>query len=102
MAGCERGYLCVVCGQEVEEITDSHLYLQYVLGDVEWDVLNRSPERHIRCDPILAQFIRDDSFPSVEVDAAFSKSQLVPEFVRAEEAWVTTGYLSVQQLTAYG
>ena len=41
MAGCERGYLCTVCGQDVEEITDSDLYLRYVLGEVEWDSLNR-------------------------------------------------------------
>ena len=102
MAGCERGYLCVVCGQEVEEITDSHLYLRYVLGDVEWDVLNRSPERHIRCDPILAQFIRDDSFAQVEVEGAFSKAELDPEFVQAEEARVTRGYLRLQELTAAG
>ena len=37
MAGCERGYLCAVCGQEVEEITESDLYLRYVLGEVEWE-----------------------------------------------------------------
>ena len=46
MAGCERGYLCTVCGQDVEEITDSVLYLRYVLGDVEWDVLNRARDAH--------------------------------------------------------
>ena len=57
MAGCERGYLCTVCGDDVEEITDSVLYLRYVLGEVAWDDLNRSPETHIRCDPILAQFM---------------------------------------------
>ena len=43
MAGCERGYLCTVCGQEVEEITDSDLYLRYVLGEVEWEVLQQCP-----------------------------------------------------------
>jgi len=98
MAGCERGYLCTVCGQEVEEITDSDLYLRYVLGDVEWEVLNRSPEMHIRCDPILAQFIRDDSFAKVECDGAFSKAQLDPEFVKTEEARVTRGYLRLTEL----
>ena len=99
MAGCERGYLCTVCGQDVEEITDSVLYLRYVLGEVEWDLLNRSPERHIRCNPILAQFIVDDSFAPVEVDGAFSKAQLDPEFVRTEEERVTRGYLRLQELT---
>jgi hypothetical protein len=98
MAGCERGYLCAVCGQDVEEITDSELYLRYVLGDVEWDVLNRSPERHIRCNPILAQFILNEAFAAVEADGAFSKAQLDPEFVRTEEARVTSGYLRLLEL----
>jgi hypothetical protein len=98
MAGCERGYLCTVCGQDVEEITESELYLRYVLGDVEWEVLNRSPERHIRCNPILAQFILNQEFAAVEVDGVFSKAQLDPEFVKTEEARVTSGYLRLHEL----
>jgi hypothetical protein len=98
MAGCERGYLCTVCGQDVEEINESELYLRYVLGDVEWDTLNRAPERHIRCNPILAQFILDDAFSAVDVDGPFSKSQLDPEFVRMEEARVTAGYRRLNEL----
>lgn len=46
MAGCERGYLCTVCGREVEEITESDLYLRYVLGEAEWDELNRCRKAH--------------------------------------------------------
>ena len=47
MAGCERGYLCTVCGQDVEEITDSVLYLRYVLGEVEWEELEpRAGDAH--------------------------------------------------------
>ena len=71
MAGCERGYLCTVCGQDVEEITDSVLYLRYVMGEVEWDQLEPAPETHIRCDPILAQFIVDASFEPVDSGGAF-------------------------------
>ena len=33
MARCDQGYLCEVCGGDVEAITDSDLYLRYVLGD---------------------------------------------------------------------
>ena len=55
----------MVCGEDVEEITDSVLYLRYVLGEVDWNDLDRSPEKHIRCDPILAQFIVSDSFEPV-------------------------------------
>ena len=32
MAKCEEGYLCEVCGQDVAEITESDLYLRYVIG----------------------------------------------------------------------
>ncbi len=32
MAGCERGYLCTVCGEEVEEITDSVLVPSLCVG----------------------------------------------------------------------
>ncbi len=51
MARCERGYLCEVCGAEVEEIIDSDLYLAYVLGEVPSEELHLRHERHIRCNP---------------------------------------------------
>jgi hypothetical protein len=98
MAGCERGYLCTVCGREVEEITDSDLYLRYVLGDAEWSELNRAPERHIRCNPVLAQFVVDTSFEPVICVGAFSKIHLDPEFVRNEENRVTTAFLRLREL----
>jgi hypothetical protein len=100
MAGCERGYLCSVCGQDVEEITDSLLYLRYVLGEVEWDELNRAPETHIRCHPILAQFIVDESFEPVPCEGAFAKNQLDLEFVQGEEERVTVAYLRLRELAA--
>ena len=100
MAGCERGYLCAVCGQDVEEISDSALYLRYVMGDVEWDLLNRAPECHICCDPILAQFIVDSSFEPINCAGAFAKGQLDPEFVKAEEERVTVAYLRLRELAA--
>jgi hypothetical protein len=102
MAGCERGYLCSVCGKEVEEITDSDLYLHYVLGEVEWDVLHRSPERHIRCNPVVAQFIVSDLFPPVSVEGAFSKEHLDPDYVRSEELRITRGYLRLRELESAG
>jgi hypothetical protein len=102
MAGCERGYLCVVCGEDVEEITDSVLYLRYVLGEVDWNDLDRSPEKHTRCDPVLAQFIVNDSFEPVNVEGIFSKMGLDPEFVRTEEARVTGGFLRLREVAAAG
>ena len=92
MAGCERGYLCAACGQEVEELPDSELYLRYVLGEVPWDELHRFPERHIRCNPVLAQFIVHQGFTPVVAEGAFAKANLDPDYVRDEERRVTSGY----------
>jgi hypothetical protein len=100
LAGCERGYLCTVCGEDVEEITDSVLYLRYVLGEVEWDDLDRAPERHIRCDKALAQFIVCDSFEPVIADGMFSKAGLDAEFVRNEETRITRGFLRLRDLAS--
>jgi hypothetical protein len=98
MAGCEQGYLCVLCGQDVEGITESALYLRYVLGEVDWSQLHRAPEAHIRCDKSLAQFIVDASFEPVICDGAFAKCELDPEFVTSEEARVTAGYRRLRSL----
>jgi hypothetical protein len=72
MAKCERGYLCDVCGREVEEMTDSDLYLRYILGEVTPEALPVSPERHICCNPATAQFILDPAFPAVACDGVFA------------------------------
>ena len=66
MAKCEEGYLCDVCGGDVGEITDSDLYLRYVIGEVDPETLHTLRERHIRCNPVLAQFIVDDGFDAAE------------------------------------
>ena len=57
MAKCEQGYLCEVCGADVEDLTGSDLYLRYVLGEVDPERLHRLPERHVRCNPALAQYM---------------------------------------------
>ena len=59
MAKCDEGYLCEVCGKDVANLTESDLYLRYVIGMLDPEVLHTSPERHIRCNPALAQFIVD-------------------------------------------
>ena len=98
MARCEQGYLCEVCGEEVEEIADSDLYLRYVLGEVDPEQLHQLPERHIRCNPALGQFIVADDFPPLTAEGAFAKSALDPEFVAQEEKRVTRGYRRLKQL----
>lgn len=98
MAKCEEGYLCDVCGGDVEEITDSDMYLRYVIGLVDPEVLHTQRERHIRCNPALAQFIVDPRFEPVEVAGAFDKRTLDPAYVRERETLVTRGYRRLFEL----
>jgi hypothetical protein len=98
MAQCEEGYLCEVCGKDVEDVTLSDLYLRFVLGEVDPEVLHVAPERHIRCNPTLAQFIVDDGFEPVVVDGFFGKASLDPVFVAEEEARVTRGYRRLKEV----
>ena len=102
MVQCELGYLCEVCGKDVEELTESDLYLRYVLGEVDPEVLHLSPERHIRCNPTLGQFIIAQGFEPIRVEGFFSKAELDREFVVEEEARVTRGYLRLQELPELG
>lgn len=102
MALCEEGYLCDVCGLEVEEIGESDLYLRYVLGDVDPETLHVSKERHLRCNPSLAQFIVAKGFEPVLAEGFFAKGELDREFVASEETRVTRGYLRLVELPALG
>jgi len=98
MAKCEEGYLCEVCGEDVEEITDSDLYLRFVIGMVDPETLHTSRERHIRCNPTLAQFIIDDEFPRVSVEGDFDKRRLDPSHVASKEQLLTRGWRRLRQL----
>lgn len=102
MARCEQGYLCDVCGDEVEDITQSDLYLRYVTGELDARELLSSPERHLRCNPTLAQFIVDPGFPPVEVEGMFSKRFLDSEDVRRREDLVTRGWRRLQEVRGLG
>ena len=98
MAKCDKGYLCSVCGKAVEKITESELYLKYVIGMIDPESLHVSVERHLRCNPALAQFITDDGFPTVDCPSKFEKSQLDPEFVQQRETLVTRGWQRLCEL----
>jgi hypothetical protein len=102
LALCEQGYLCEVCGGDVEEITDSELYLRYVLGQVPPEKLHLLRERHIRCNPALAQFIVNDGFEPVSCTGAFAKAGLDPAYVAEEETRVTRGWKRLQEIPALG
>ncbi len=102
MAKCDEGYRCEVCGRDVESITDSDLYLRYVLGEVPLEHLHRLPERHVRCNPGLAQFIVDATFHPVRCDGPFGASELDPQFVRDEQRRVTRAWRRLQAIPLLG
>src|SRR5262249_22948835 len=102
MARCERGYLCEVCGAEVEGIAESDLYLAYVLGEVPGEQLHLRRERHIRCNPERAQYIVDPAFPPVRCEGVFAKEALDPDHVAAEEVRITRGWRRLQEIPSLG
>ena len=102
MARCEQGYLCDVCGQDVEQITESDLYLRYVLGEVSPLLLPKERERHIRCNPALAQYIVDPAFEALRCNSVFAKETLDPAFVEEQEARVTRAWRRLQLIPTLG
>ena len=98
MARCETGYLCDVCGAEVEHLVESGLYLRYVIGELDPETLHIARERHIRCHPALAQFIVDNDYPPLIVEGPLDKRQLDPTFVGERERLVTQGWRRLREL----
>jgi hypothetical protein len=87
-----------VCGGDVAEITDSELYLRYVIGEIDPETLHTFKERHIRCNPVLAQFIVDDEFAPVEVEGEFDKRKLDSAYVRERQALVTRAWRRLREI----
>ena len=102
MAKCDQGYMCEVCGQDVAGLTDSDLYLRYVLGLVDPEVLHVQPERHIRCNPVLAQFIVSEDFFPVQVEGASDKRLLDAQYVKERETLVTRGWRRLHEAQKLG
>src|SRR6516162_6208011 len=102
MAKCDEGYRCEVCGRDVEVVTESDLYLRFVLGEVPLELLHRLPERHICCNPALAQYISDPGFATVTCDGPFAKTALDADYVCAEQRRVTRGWRRLQALPKLG
>ncbi|MFG0263102.1 MAG: hypothetical protein ACF788_11985 [Novipirellula sp. JB048] len=100
MAKCDEGYRCEVCGQDVAAIIESDLYLRYVIGELDPEVLHTTPERHIRCNPVLAQFIDHDDFERVVLRGAMALSEFDPQFVRERTTLVTRGYERLHEIAA--
>jgi hypothetical protein len=102
MVACEQGYLCDVCGTDVEAITESDLYLRYVLGEVSPLVLPTQRERHIRCNPATAQYIVDPAFAPIHCAGVFAKEALDPAFVAEQEQRVTRAWRRLQEIPSLG
>jgi len=102
MAMCEQGYLCQICGQDVETISQSDLYLRYVIGELDPEVLHTTPERHLGCNPVLAQFIDHPEFQPIRIEGAFDRRLLDHDFVTTRSAWVTRGFARLIELERQG
>ena len=98
MAKCDEGYLCDVCGDDVASIVDSDLYLRYVIGLIDPELLHATKEKHIRCNPALAQFIVADDFEPVAVDDEFAKANLDATYVRERDLLVTRGWQRLKEI----
>jgi hypothetical protein len=102
MAKCEEGYLCDICGQDVAELTDSDLYVRYIVGMLDPEVLHTTAERHIRCNPTLAQYIVADDFELVMVEGPFDKRMLDSQYVREREQLITRGWRRLHEVATSG
>jgi hypothetical protein len=102
MARCDEGYLCEVCSEEVKGIAESDLYLRYVIGEIDAQALLAAPERHLRCNPVLAQFVVDPRFAPVTVEGPFAKEFLDPAEVAAREDLVTRGWRRLREVRRLG
>ena len=102
MAECDEGYLCEVCGRDFEDITGSDLYLRYVIGQIDPETLHTTRERHVRCNPTLAQFIVDPDFEPVTFEGDFDKRRLDEPFVKEHEMLVSRGWRRLGEIAAAG
>ncbi|GIW99594.1 MAG: hypothetical protein KatS3mg111_2927 [Pirellulaceae bacterium] len=98
MAKCDQGYLCVVCGEPVERLAESSLYLQLIIGWIDPETLHLQPESHLRCNPPLAQFIDDDRFAPIVCEGPLDRRNLDADFVAQRTELVTRGYRRLQEV----
>jgi hypothetical protein len=83
-------------------MTDSDLYLRFVLGEVSPEQLLHLPEHHLRCNPALTQYITDPGFEPVTCAGPFAKANFDEAFVKEEEARVTRAWKRLQELPGLG
>ncbi len=99
MARCDEGYLCRICKEEVEKLSESELYLRFVIGEIDPEILHLTPECHLVCNPVLAQFIDDQKFAACLCALeGFRKQDLDPSYVAQRQSLVTRGYLRLLEI----
>jgi hypothetical protein len=64
--------------------------------------LTKEPERHIRCNPAIAQFIRDEAFEPVRCEGVFAKENLDQTFVAEQTERWTRGWRRLQAIPSLG
>ena len=69
---------------------------------VDPELLHAQPEKHIRCNPTLAQFIVADDFEPVALEDDFAKSKLDPEHVKEREDLVSRGWERLKEIPSLG
>ena len=93
MARCDQGYLCRVCNQEVEKLSESELYLRFVIGEIDPETLHLSAECHLACNPVLAQFIDHQRYRNVaQAPEGFRLEDLDPRYAAERRELVTRGF----------
>ena len=103
MAECDASYYCRICGEYVEDITESEIYLRFVLGEVAPERLFDEAEAHLACATELSQYIVDPGFPPVaEVRPEFDKRRLDPAQVAAREDKFTRAWRRLQRIPGSG
>lgn len=98
MAACDEGYRCEVCGEPVPNMLDSALYVRYVLREVPLHELFTQRERHLQCDPELAQYIVHEKFATPEANGSACKFQLSPADRQSRETEVTAAWLRLREV----
>jgi len=103
MSHCDEGYNCDRCGEYVENVRESELYLRFVLGAVPLSELPLKHAPHLLCAPEFAQFIVDPAFPAVSCDdPALAKENLPPEVRARQEQLFTRAWRRLQEVAEAG
>ena len=93
----------MVCHEPVDTMPESELYLRYVLGEFPAERLQAMPDRHLRCNPEIGQFVENADFPSMtDDDPLTDRRRMDPAAARARADLVTRAWLRLREIPALG